>query len=105
MANAGEERIKRRVGEKLCKLSYVVGEDRRREDKHAIVGIKDVCEIEGPESARFVVPDERDFYEKEFRDQLNQMIGSISLRTAPLWRSNWKSGEFGACLLYAFSKR
>ena len=96
---------KQRVNEKLCKVSYVVGEDQRREDKHAIINIEDICELEGPASAKFSVPDERVFYESEFRDQLNQMMDSISLRMTPLWRSNWNSSESGACLLYAFSKR
>ena len=96
---------KRLVNQKLCKWSYVVGEDQLREDKHAIIDLKDVCEIEAPTSAKFIVPDEKAFYEEEFRDQLTQMMESISLRTAPLWRSNWNSSESGACLLYAFSKR
>ena len=96
---------KQRVSQKLCKLSYVVGEDQRREDKHAVVGLKEVCELEAPLSAKFIVPDEKEFYKKEFRDQLNQMMESIFLRPVPLWRSNWATGDFGACLLYSFSKR
>ena len=96
---------KKRVNQKLCKLSYVVGEDQRREDKHAVVGLREICELEAPSSAKFIVPDEKDFYKKEFRDQLNQMMKSISLRPVPLWRSNWATGDSGACLLYSFSKR
>ena len=96
---------KQRVNQKLCKLSYVVGEDQRREDKHAVVGLKEVCELEAPLSAKFIVPDEKEFYKKEFRDQLNQMMESISLRPVPLWRSNWATDDYGACLLYSFSKR
>ena len=96
---------KQRVDQKLCKLSYVVGEDRRREEKHAVVGLREICELEAPSSAKFIVPDEKDFYKKEFRDQLNQMMEPISLRPVPLWRSNWATGDSGACLLYSFSKR
>ena len=96
---------KRRVNQKLCKLSYVVGEDKRREDKHAVVGLREICELEAPLSAKFIVPDEKEFYKKEFRDQLNQMMESIFLRPVPLWRSNWATGDSGACLLYSFSKR
>ena len=96
---------KQRVNQKLCKLSYVVGEDQRREDKHAVIGLREICELEAPLSAKFIVPDEKEFYKKEFRDQLNQMMESISLRPVPLWRSNWATGDSGACLLYSFSKR
>ena len=96
---------KQRVNEKLCKLSYVIGEDKLREDTHEVVSLKEICELEAPLSAKFIVPDEKEFYKKEFRDQLNQMMESISLRPVPLWRSNWATGESGACLLYSFSKR
>ena len=96
---------KQRINEKLCKLSYVIGEDKLRQDTHEVVSRKEICELEGPLSAKFIVPDEKEFYKKEFRDQLNQMMESISLRRVPLWRSNWATGEYGACLLYSFSKR
>ena len=96
---------KQRVNQKLCKLSYVVDEDQRREDKHAVVGLREICELEAPVSAKFIVPDEKAFYKKEFRNQLNQMMESIFLRPVPLWRSNWATGDSGACLLYSFSKR
>ena len=96
---------KQRVNQKLCKLSYVVGEDQRREDKHAVIGQKEICELEAPLSAKFIVPDEKEFYKKEFRDLLNKMMESISLRPVPLWRSNWATDDYGACLLYSFSKR
>jgi hypothetical protein len=61
--------------------------------------------MEAPSSAKFVVPDEKEFYAKEFRTQLNELKDTITLRSIPLWRSNWASREFGACLLYAFSHR
>ena len=96
---------KQRVNEKLCKLSYVIGEDKRREDTHAVVSLTEICELEAPLSAKFIVPDEKEFYQEPFRDQLNHMMESISLRPVPLWRSNWATGESGACLLYSFSQR
>ena len=96
---------KQRVNEKLCKLSYVIGEDKRREDTHEVVSLTEICELEAPLSAKFIVPDEKEFYQEPFRDQLNQMMESISLRPVPLWRSNWATGESGACLLYSFSQR
>ena len=70
-----------------------------------MVGFKEICALEAPFSTKFLVPDEKEFYKMEFRDQLNQMMESISLRPVPLWRSNWATGESGACLLYSFSKR
>ena len=59
-------------------------------DRHGFLPLKDLS---------------KEFYKKEFRDQLNQMMESIFLRPVPLWRSNWATGDSGACLLYSFSKR
>ena len=96
---------KKLINGKLCTLTYLIGEDQRREDQRVIIDAQEGCYMEAPTGARFVAPDEKELYVNDFRDQLNQIKDSVALRPIPLWRSNWASNEFGACLLYAFSKR
>ncbi len=99
------EESKELINDKLCTLTYVIGDEQRRENQNTIIDNEQGCYMEAPSSAKFVVPDEKEFYAEEFRTQLNELKDTITLRSIPLWRSNWASREFGACLLYAFSHR
>jgi hypothetical protein len=99
------EESKELINDKLCTLTYVIGDEQRRENQNTIIDNEQGCYMEAPSSAKFVVPDEKEFYAEEFRNQLNELKDTITLRSIPLWRSNWASREFGACLLYAFSHR
>ena len=99
------EESKKLINGKLCTLTYLVGDEQRREDQRVIIDVKEGCYMEEPSGAKFVAPDEKDLYAEDFRDQLNQIKDTIALRPIPLWRSNWSNNEFGACLLYSFSKR
>ena len=99
------EASKELINDKLCTLTYVIGEEQRRENQSTIIDNEQGCYMDAPSSAKFVVPDEKEFYAEEFRNQLNEIKDTIALRPIPLWRSNWASREFGACLLYAFSQR
>ena len=93
------------INKKLCTLTYVVGEERTRENLESVVDVVEGCYMEAPPLAKFIVPDEKPFYDEEFRGRLNESQQSITFRPIPLWRSSWAENKFGACLLYAYSAR